>query len=91
MSYDLSLSNYPIVEVASPRNAEVIKSRGVTIAIIFKFWYKYNKKEYRMDEIYTTQDGDAAIYYKLYQLEANGTEREVPLFSIPDTANLAAA
>lgn len=90
LSYDLSLSNYPIVEVASPRNAEVIKNRGITSAIVFKFWYKYNKKEYRMDEIYTTNnDGDATIYYKLYQLNANGTEQEVPLFSIPDTTDLA--
>ena len=39
--------------------------------------------------IYSRCSFNACDYYKLYQLEANGTEREVPLFSIPDTANLA--
>ena len=88
MSHDAFLSDYPIIEIANLRNAEAIKERGITTAIIFKHWYKHNKKEYRLDEIYTTSDdNDAMIIYKLFQLKSDG-ELEVGLFSIPQIMEL---
>lgn len=90
-SHDLDLSHYPIVEVATPRNAEALKERGITTAIIFKYWHEHKDKEYRLDEIYTTDDnGDAMIIYKLYTLTSKG-EVQVNLFSIPQTAELSEA
>lgn len=89
-SHDVSLSEYPILEVFDVRRAEVVKERGLTKAIIFKSWYEYKSEKYRLDEIYTTtNDGDSCIIYKLYKREYDGKDKEVPLTSIPATASLA--
>lgn len=88
LSHDTTLSEYPIVEVATPMNAEVVKVRGITTEIIFKTWYEHKNKNYRLDEIYTTNDaGDAMIAYELYEMASSG-ERRVDLYAIPNTAYL---
>lgn len=90
LSHDTGLSQYPILEVADVRKAEAIKERGITTAIKFKFWYKdAANKEYRLDEIYTTDAlGDAVIRYELYQLAKDGSESPKALEDLPQTANL---
>ena len=55
-NYDLDASNYPILELADVRNAEVRKIRGVTTAIVFKNYYNKNQKQYVHKEIYTTNE-----------------------------------
>lgn len=88
LSHDVSLTPYPILEVATVRDAEVVKERGITKAIIFHYYYTRNHKEYRLDEWYTTDtSGDACILYKLYVLDGN-KEKEVALTTLPDTAEL---
>lgn len=88
LTHDVDISPFPIIETCDIMQAEVIKIRGVTKAIVFKSWYEDKGKSYRLDEIYsTTQDGDACITYRLYQLTADG-EREVDLYSIPQTQRL---
>jgi len=68
-SYDLELSNYPILEVADITQARLIKERGITTAIVFPEYFKEGGRSYRLDEIYTTDDnGDAVIEYKLFVL-----------------------
>ena len=75
LSHDISLSNFPILEIASIKQAEVIKDRGITKAIVFKYYYEIKDKKYRLDEIYTqNKDKDATIYYQLYKMETKGGE-----------------
>lgn len=94
LSHKVKLLDYPILESVDATKAEAIKERGITKAIVFKYWYQHNKNEYRLDEIYTTvQDenspyfGDAVIYNRLYKLKPDGKEEEVDLAEIPDTEN----
>lgn len=86
LSHDISISNFPILETATIREAETIKARGITQAIIFKFYYTHEKKQYKLEEIYT-QDAnkDATIIYRLYLRGVKGEEKLVDLYSIPQT------
>ena len=84
-SFNVALSNYPIFEVTDLTKAEAIKERGITKAIVFKYWYQFNKKHYRLDEIYTTNAvGDAVIRYELYMLDNINGEKQVPVETIPE-------
>ena len=86
LSHDISVSKYPILETFDITKGEVVKVRGITKAIIFKRWYDYKQSNYRLDEIYSTnEDGDATIQYKLFCLDQKGEEKEVDLLSIPQT------
>lgn len=95
-SYDTELSNYPIIEASDIMSTEVVKERGITVAIIFKTWYEKEKGQntglgslkYRLDEIYTTNDsGDAVIRYELYEI-STGEDKRVPLNSISETVKV---
>lgn len=88
LSHDLSVSPYPILETFDITQAEVVKTRGVTKAIIFKRSYGHSDQKYRLDEIYSTDaNGDASISYKLFLLDGE-KEDEVDLLAIPQTAKL---
>lgn len=97
LNYDLDLSQYPILEVVDIRNAEVVKSRGITTEIIFKNWYKHNQKTYVLYERYITlkegetryEKGTAAIKYELYEVKGTGDLVEVPLSTLKETEHLA--
>lgn len=85
LSHDFSVSAYPILETFDITQGELVKDRGITKAIIFKSWYEYANKSYRLDEIYsTTEDGDGCITYKLFTFDGD-KEKEVDLMSIPQT------
>ena len=85
LSHDFSVSAYPILETFDITQCELVKDRGITKAIIFKSWYEYANKSYRLDEIYsTTEDGDGCITYKLFTFDGD-KEKEVDLLSIPQT------
>lgn len=93
-SFDTNLSDFPILEVVDLRNAEVIKDRGITKAIIFKNYYEVENddkgcKKYRLDEIYTTtEDGDACIIHRLYKLKSDSEIEQVSLEKFPFTNEL---
>ena len=88
LSHDISVSAYPILETFDITKCEIVKKRGITQAIVFKNWYGYNHKTYRLDEIYsTTEDGDGCITYKLFTLDGS-TEKECDLLAIPQTHSL---
>lgn len=88
LTHDADLSVFPIIEPYDIMRAEAIKVRGMTKAIVFKTWYKHRSNDYRLDEIYsTTEEGDACITYRLFCRTGDG-EREVDLFSIPQTERL---
>lgn len=88
LTHDAELSVFPIIEPYDIMRAEAVKVRGITKAIVFKSWYRHHADDYRLDEIYsTTKDGDACITYRLFRRTADG-DREVDLFSIPQTAQL---
>jgi hypothetical protein len=59
LSYDASLSQYPILESVDIRNGSEIKKRGITKAIVFRSWYQKTYAgsktvSFRLDEIYRT-------------------------------------
>ena len=95
-NYDLSLSQYPILETFDLTQAEAVVERGVTKAIIFKSYYTKKKSlnsnevdKFRFEETYSTnQYGDATIENHLYKLEPNGKTKEVDLTTIPETENI---
>ena len=88
LSHDIEISNFPILETFDVTQAEIVKARGITKAIIFKKWYEHGDTSYRLNEIYsTTEDGDACITYRLYRCTYDG-EVEVNLLSIPQTYSL---
>ena len=89
-SYDIELSEYPIFEIASVMNAELVKTRGITTAIVFKNYHTIGDKLYVHKETHTTNEKGFAMYInKLYALDkSTGSEKEVPLTTITQTANL---
>lgn len=88
-SHKVSLSNYPILEVADVTKAEAIIERGILVGVKFKYWYTHNKKQYRLDEVYTTnEDKDAVIRYELFEMKTNGEDKQVPLETIPEGYDL---
>lgn len=92
LSHDLSLSPFPILETADITEAEVVKNRGVTVAVTFKTWYDKGstgkKEKWRLDEEYgTNEKGDATITYRLFKLE-NGKEIRYPVGAIEETQDL---
>jgi len=85
LSHDSAVSAFPILETFDLTNAEVLKDRGITKAIVFKTWYKHKNKTYRLDEIYSvTEYDDACITYKLFRFDGK-TEVECELTEIPQT------
>ncbi len=89
IGYDLEASNYPIVEVADLRNAEVIKRRGLTVGIAFKNYYQKGDQHYVHKEIYTTTDeDDAVIINELYLLNTTKGEVLVDLTTLDETKDL---
>lgn len=81
LSFDKSLSEYPIIEFYGADKVDIIYDRGRFKECIFKTKYTYDKKNYMLYETY----GFGYIKYKLVKLPI---EKEVPLDSIPDTVNL---
>jgi hypothetical protein len=85
LSHDVSLSDYPILEITTVRNAEVVEERGIVQAIVFKTWIEKKNTRYRLNEIYTTnEDGDAVVTHKLYKIKSNNEIEEVDLEEIEE-------
>ena len=81
ISFDSSLSDYPIIEFYGADKIELIYERGRFKECIFKTKYSYRKKNYILRETY----GYGYIKNKLVELS---TEKEVRLNTIPQTSNL---
>lgn len=81
LSFDKSLSEYPIIEFYGADKVDIVYNRGRFKECVFKTKYTYNKKNYLLYESY----GFGYIKYKLVELPY---EKEVSLDSIPDTAKL---
>lgn len=79
ISVDASVSKFPIIEFWSGERIEVKLKRGRLREIIFKSERTYNNRKYELHEIY----GYGYIRYKLFD-----GDREVPLESVPDFAEL---
>lgn len=81
ISFDTSLSQYPIIEFYGANKVELIYERGRFKECIFKTKYTYNNKNYILRETY----GFGYIKNKLVELP---TEKEVKLDTIPQTQKL---
>ncbi|WP_303194369.1 capsid protein [Thomasclavelia spiroformis] len=81
ISFDTSLSQYPIIEFYGANKVELIYERGRFKECIFKTKYTYKNKNYILRETY----GFGYIKNKLVELP---TEKEVKLDTIPQTRKL---
>lgn len=79
VTFDSTLSDYPIIEFYSGEKVEFHMKRGRISEIEFKTPYKYKTKEYVLHEFY-------GYGYIKYQLIFDG--KEVPLDGIPETKGL---
>lgn len=80
ISFDTSLSQYPIIEFIPGDNVEFERERGRLRTIVFSSRYTHEGREYELRETY----GKGFIESHLYT-----GNREVPLNSLPQTAKLA--
>lgn len=79
VTFDDSLSEYPIIEFYSGDMIEFIMKRGRIFEIVFKTVYEHKTKQYVLNEYY----GYGYIKYKLMH-----QDKEVPLDGIPQTSGL---
>src|SRR5690606_15143122 len=80
ISLDPEVSDYPILEFYSGEQVDYKRQRGRLQEVIFFTDYYHNDRDYRLEETF----GRGYIRSKLL----NKYGKEVPLNSIPDTANL---
>ena len=79
ISFDTTVSQYPIIEYVPGDSVEFERERRRLKAIVFHSHYTHDGREYELHETY----GKGFIESKLYS-----GSREVPLNSIPQTAKL---
>lgn len=79
ISFDIQLSQYPIVEFYPGDRIELVTERGRIKEIVFKTAYRHDRRDYVLYEHY----GYGMITYELYR-----GETQVSLKSIPQTENL---
>lgn len=79
VTFDTSLSEYPIIEYYPGERLEVKNNRGRITEIEFKTVYDYKRREYILHEYY----GYGYIKYKL-----TCDDKEVPLDALDETRNL---
>lgn len=77
---DPDVSDYPIIEFYSGERVKYNMVRGRLQEVVFLSEYTYRDKAYRLEEMY----GRGYIYTRLY----NEDGKEVPLGTVPETANL---
>ena len=80
ISFDTSLSSFPIVEFVPGDQVKFERERGRLRAVVFKSRYTHDGREYELRATY----GKGFIESRLYR-----GEREGPLGSVPHTAKLA--
>ena len=86
---DKKLSEWPILQFYEAKDVEFVVKSGLTLGVIFKNYYAYDKKNYLLLETRRINEkGNSAIEYELYRLDRNDEVREVPLDTIPALANL---
>lgn len=81
ITFDKTISNYPLVEFYSSSDVDLRYVRGRFKEAIFKTKYTHNKRTYMLYETY----GYGYIKNKLVRLPE---EKEVSLDTIPETANI---
>ena len=81
ISIDTELSDYPIIEFFSGEQLKYEYNRGRLKSITFFIQHKHNKKLYRLEEKYEKN----GIKYKLFE---DGQDKELPLNTVPELANL---
>ena len=79
ISFDIELSEYPIIEYYPGDKIDIVYKRGRVKEIVFKTVYNFNNQEYVLLEIY-------GYRHINYTLTKNG--KEVNLKTIPELANL---
>ena len=80
VSYDNSISEYPLIEFYSADHVEYIRKRGRLHEIVYYTTYQQKDREYRLQETY----GKGYIKYKLFDKYG----KEVALGSLEETKGL---
>ena len=86
---DKKLSEWPILQFYEAKDVEFVVKSGLTIGVIFKNYYTYEKKNYLLLETRRiNENGNSAIEYELFRLDKNDDVHEVSMDTIPALANL---
>jgi hypothetical protein len=80
ITLDTDVTEYPIIEFYSGDQVEYRRKRGRLQEVLFYTDYRYKDKDYRLEEIF----GRGHIRYRLLNSEG----KEVPLSTVPETAEL---
>ena len=81
ITLDTEITEYPIIEFYSGDQVSYTRDRGRLQEVIFYTDYRFKDKDYRLEETF------GRGYVRCRLLNADG--KEVPLSSVPDTAELA--
>ncbi|MCY9734158.1 capsid protein [Paenibacillus alvei] len=80
ITLDTDVTDYPIIEFYSGDQVEYRRKRGRLQEVLFFTDYRYKDKDYRLEETF----GRGYIKYRLLNSEG----KEVPLSTVPETAEL---
>ena len=80
ISVDTDITPYPIIEFYGGERVDYTVKRGRVQEVIFYTNYSVDNKDYNLQETY----GKGYIRYKLFSSDG----KEIPINTIPDTANL---
>ena len=85
---DEKVSKNPLLEWYNADDVDFIVKHGVIIGIVYKDYYKYNKKDYVFLETRRVVERDSRIEYNLFELHKDNSVKQVELDTIPELASL---
>ena len=88
INFDKSLSDLPIIQYYKSEDVDFIYKSNILVGIVYKDFYRYDKKDYILFETRSKRGGDSYIEYKLCEQAKNDDLTEVPLTTIPDCYGL---
>lgn len=88
VNFNKDLSEYPIIQYYEGENVDYIVKSGLIIGIVYRDYYKYQKKNYVLLETRCVENGNSIIRYELYRLEKSNEVEQVPINTIPELADL---
>lgn len=90
INIDPDFSKSPILEYYEAKDVEFIAKYGKIIGVIFKDYYKYDRKNYLLlDTRHLDKNGDSVMDFELFEMTNRNDVKPVSLSTIPELAHLA--